>query len=166
MAQHTAASHHAEASFHHGQAAQHHREAGHHYLLGKDYAHAAHQALLARGHTLIALRCGHEAGLVYAKYQAGSPTAPIGSAKYAGAGIEAMKADLSIAEHHELAAAQHEAAASHHREALKHEAASEAAAKEAEIAHRHAHQAVFHGDEAAMHHIEHYSKAGPSAELV
>jgi len=162
---HQAPSHHAEASFHHGQAAQYHREAGHHYLLGKDYAHAAHQALLARGHTLLAIRHGHQAAQLYAKYQAGTPAAPIGFAKYAGAGMEAMKADLSIAEHHELAAAQHEAAASHHREALKHEAA-EAAAKEAETAHRHAHQAVFHGDEAAMHHIEHYSKAGPSAELV
>jgi len=159
------ASHHAEASFHHGRAAQYHREAGHHYLLGKDFAHAAHQALLARGHTLLALRHGHQASLMYAKYETKNSTLPRGFAKYEGAGMEAMKADLSIAEHHELAAAQHEAAASHHREATKHEG-GEAAAKEAEIAHRHAHQAVFHGDEAAMHHIEHYGKAGPSAELV
>jgi hypothetical protein len=162
---HQAASHHAEASFHHGRAAQYHREAGHHYLLGKDYAHAAHQALLARGHTLLAVRHGHQAAQMYEKYEAGSPTVPIGFAKYAGAGMEAMKADLSIAEHHELAAAQHDAAASHHREALKYEV-HEHAAKEAEIAQAHARQAAFHGDEAAMHHIENYSKAGPSAKLV
>ncbi len=161
MAHHMAASHHAEAAFHHGRAARFHREAGHHYVLGKDYAHAAHQALLARGHALLALRYGDQAAQIYAT----NPPEPIGLAKYAGAGVEAMKADLSIAEHHELAAAQHEAAASHHREAINHEA-GELAAKEAEIAHRHAHQAVFHGDKAAMHHFEHYSKAGPSAELV
>jgi hypothetical protein len=33
------------------------------------------------------------------------------------------------------------------------------------MAHRHAHHSVFHGDEAAMHHVEHYGKSHPTAEI-
>jgi hypothetical protein len=77
----------------------------------------------------------------------------------------APKTALTIAELHEAAALQHEEAARNHLEAMKHEA-GERAAKAEQAAYRHARQALFHGDEAAMVHIEHYGKAGPSAELV
>jgi hypothetical protein len=50
-----AARHHASAATHHRHAMQFHREASHHYQIGKDYARAAHQALVAHGHTLKAI---------------------------------------------------------------------------------------------------------------
>lgn len=52
--------HHEAAATHHEQAAWHHREASRHYG-DKDYAHAAHEALIAHGHTQQAIRHGNEA---------------------------------------------------------------------------------------------------------
>jgi hypothetical protein len=46
----TGTEHHNAAAVHHEQAALHHREASRHYA-EKDYAQAAHQALIAHGHT-------------------------------------------------------------------------------------------------------------------
>jgi hypothetical protein len=52
--------HHEAAVSHHEQAAWRHREASRNYA-EKDYAHAAHQALIAHGHTQQAIRHGNEA---------------------------------------------------------------------------------------------------------
>jgi hypothetical protein len=56
----TGTEHHNAAAVHHEQAALHHREASRHYA-EKDYAQAAHQALIAHGHTQQAIRHGNEA---------------------------------------------------------------------------------------------------------
>lgn len=56
----TGTEHHDKAATHHEQAARHHRKASQHYA-EKDYAHAAHQALIAHGHTQRAIRHGNEA---------------------------------------------------------------------------------------------------------
>jgi hypothetical protein len=56
----TGAEHHDAAAVHHEQAAVHHREAARYYAQ-KDYAHAAHEALIAHGHTQQAMRHGNEA---------------------------------------------------------------------------------------------------------
>src|SRR6185312_11034738 len=54
------AEHHLAAATHHEQAAAHHRLASQHYA-EKDYAHAAHQALIAHGHGQQAARHANEA---------------------------------------------------------------------------------------------------------
>ena len=56
----TGTEHHDAAAMQYEQAAFHHREASRHYA-AKDYAHAAHQALIAHGHTQQAIRHGNEA---------------------------------------------------------------------------------------------------------
>ena len=56
----TGGEHHVAAAEHHEQAAAHHRQASKHYA-EKDYAHAAHQALIAHGHMQQAVRHGNEA---------------------------------------------------------------------------------------------------------
>lgn len=56
----TGVEHHVAAVEHHEQAALCHRRASEYYA-GKDYAHAAHQALIAHGHTQEAVRHGNEA---------------------------------------------------------------------------------------------------------
>jgi hypothetical protein len=56
----TGGEHHIAAAEHHEQAATNHRRASKHYA-EKDYAHAAHQALIAHGHTQQAVRHGNEA---------------------------------------------------------------------------------------------------------
>jgi hypothetical protein len=56
----TGTEHHVAAAAHHEQAALHHRLASQHYT-EKDYAHAAHQALIAHGHMQQAVRHGNEA---------------------------------------------------------------------------------------------------------
>jgi hypothetical protein len=166
---HNATEHHTSAAFHHQKAAQFHREASRHYELGKDYAHAAHQALIAHGHGLRAIDQGNAAGKYYAgqdggllgKYPEPIPLSP-------GKALETMDIKLSGSEHHAAAADDHEHAAQHHLQAAKHldEKDYELAAHEAQIAHRRAHFSIFHDDEAAMHHVEHYGKSGQSAEIV
>jgi len=162
------AEHHASAAFHHRQAAQFHREASRHYEIGKDFAHAAHQALIAHGHALRAIDHGNQAGKYYAgqdgsllqKYPEPVPLAPAKA-------VEAAETDLSGSQHHAAAADEHEQAAEHHAQAAKRldEKDYELAAHEAQMAHRHAHYSIFHDDEAAMHHVEHYGKSGQSAEI-
>jgi len=56
----TGKEHHLAAADHHEHAARHHRLASKHYE-ERDYAHAAHQALIAHGHTQQAIRHGNEA---------------------------------------------------------------------------------------------------------
>jgi hypothetical protein len=56
----TGTEHHDAAAGHHELAAWHHREASRHYT-DKDFALAAHQALIAHGHTQQAMRHGNEA---------------------------------------------------------------------------------------------------------
>ncbi len=56
----TGTEHHVAAAEHHDKAAVHHRRASQHYA-EKDYAHAAHQALIAHGHTQQAVWHGSEA---------------------------------------------------------------------------------------------------------
>lgn len=56
----TGTEHHLAAAEHHEQAAMHHRQASVHYA-ERDYAHAAHQALIAHGHTQQAVHRGNEA---------------------------------------------------------------------------------------------------------
>ena len=56
----TGKEHHLAAADHHELAARHHRRASKHYE-DEDYAHAAHQALIAHGHMQQAARHGNEA---------------------------------------------------------------------------------------------------------
>ena len=56
----TGSEHHKAAAEHHEQAASRHRGASECYAK-KDYARAAHQALIAHGHTQQAVRHGNEA---------------------------------------------------------------------------------------------------------
>jgi hypothetical protein len=123
-AKHRAAQHHASAAIHHEQAVRYHREASRHYQTGKDYAHAAHQALAAHGPALLAIDRGNEASKHYAghdgntlpKYPEPVPRFPVKSLESA----EAMESNLSGAEHHAAAADHHEQGARHHGLASKH----------------------------------------------
>jgi hypothetical protein len=60
----TGTQHHEAAAEHHAQAATHHHQASVHYE-EKDYAHAAHQALMAHGHTQQAVRHANDATKYY-----------------------------------------------------------------------------------------------------
>lgn len=150
--------HHASAVNHHGQAAHFHREAAKHYLIGKDYAHAAHMALTAQGHALKAIWHGNEAQPRHDDFGVPTPE-PANSVR---------ETSLNIAEHHTAAADDHEQASRHYRLAADFYGTNDdtKADYEANIAHGYARHALFHGDEAAKHHVEHYGKSGPSAEIL
>jgi hypothetical protein len=156
---------------HHTQAAEYHREASRHYETGKDYAHAAHQALVAHGHALLGLKYGDEARLHYAGHHLSDlpkPSNPGPSVAIMSADVIGISPDgIGTAAHHAAAATHHEQAAHHHQEAARlcGEKDYARAAHEAQMAHRHAHYSIFHDDEAAMHHVEHYGKSGQSAEI-
>jgi hypothetical protein len=49
------------AASHHEQAGRFHREASRHFEAGKDFAHAAHQAMMAHGHALHAIYRANDA---------------------------------------------------------------------------------------------------------
>jgi len=55
-----------------GVAAPHHRQASKHYA-DKDYAYAAHQALVAHGHAQHAMRHGNEATKYHVEHQDKEP---------------------------------------------------------------------------------------------
>jgi hypothetical protein len=159
--------HHAAATDHHQQAAQFHRAASRHFQMGKDYAHAAHQALAAHGHALRALEHGQAASALYAAHE-GSPLPNYlsRSAGESGSTAVAPPKVLTMAEHQTIAADHHDAAARHHENARKHSDAehyvrANHATKEAL---KHTEHALFHADQAAMHYMEHYG-SHPSAEL-
>jgi hypothetical protein len=159
-AQHKTAVYHLYAANHHALAARHHHEASRHYQLGKDYAHAAHQSLVAIGHAWQAIDHAKQANRFYADQDANAlqkymePVSrflerPLGTAG-------PIQTTLSCAEHHARAADHHEQAAYHHGQASKHcdEMNFLMAAQEAQFAHGHAHHSIFHGIEAAKHHVE------------
>ena len=96
--------HHALASGHHEDAAHYHREASRHFEIGKDYAHAAHLALNAHGHSLMAIDHGDAALKRYTKAHP-EITLPEPSAEVERATATAVPKTL---------ATQHDAAAAHH----------------------------------------------------
>jgi hypothetical protein len=164
---HKAADHHAEAATHHAQAAHFHREASRHYQVGKDYAHAAHQALTAHGHALRAMAHGQAARESYAA-QEGSPLpsyltrAPAQPASMA----VAAPAILDGPAHHAVAATHHEAARLHHKQAGTHAAAEHyvRAYHETKYALSHGTHGIFHADQAALHQLD--QDTYPAAVLV
>lgn len=160
--------HHATAAMHHEQAAYFHREASRHYQIGKDYDHAAHQALTAHGHALRALEYGKAVSTRYAEHE-GSPLPSYltRSLDKSVSTAVALPLSLSGAAHHAVAAEHHEAAEQHHARAGAHCSAEHyiRANHETNNALDHGRHALFHGDQAAMHHMEHYG-SHPTAELV
>jgi hypothetical protein len=163
--------HHAAAVVHHQQAARFHREASRHYQIGKDYAHAAHQALTAHGHALRAMEHGQTASAHYVAHEH-SPL-PNYLTRSSGEPMSTALASriiLTVAEHHAIAADHHDASGLHHAQAGKHSVAehyirANHATKEAL---KHGEHALFHADQAAMHHMEHYgsrSRAEPDMTL-
>ncbi len=162
----TAAAHHDAAAAHHEHAAACHREASRHFQTGKDFGIAAHQAMLAHGHALHAVRQGDEARSLYAPHHLSTWTPP------ADPGADGSKSGESvpsaIVPRHAAAERYHTQAALHHKQAamLFIERQYARAAHEAQMATRHAHHSIFHEDEAALHYIEHYGKSGQSAEII
>jgi hypothetical protein len=148
---------HAAAASHHEQAAHYHREASHHYQIGKDYAHAAHQALVAHGHSLRALEHGQAALACYIEHE-GVPL-PSNWTRSHGAAISTamtLPKNLTSIEHHANAAEHHDAARRHHLLAEKHSLAGKhsgpdhyvRASHETKCAVDHGKHALFHGDQA------------------
>jgi hypothetical protein len=74
----------------------------------------------------------------------------------------------AAAAHHETAAELHDNAARHHAYAVEHIDRKDhgQAIHEAQLAHGYAQRSIYRGDEAAKHHVEHYGRASPSAEIV
>jgi hypothetical protein len=68
----TGTEHHEAAATHLERAAVHHREAARHYA-GKEHALAAHQALIAHGHTQQAIRHGNEATKYHIEHHDAAP---------------------------------------------------------------------------------------------
>lgn len=127
------------AASHHEQAARYHRSASRHFEAGQDYAHAAHEALMAHGHTLHAIDQAHDAGTHSANTP---PTTP------ASTGLEATSANASKL--HAMAAQLHDEAALHMRHAVKlFDQDRSAVAHDAQLALSLALRALSHGNEAA-----------------
>ncbi|MGX7002176.1 hypothetical protein [Caballeronia sp. KNU42] len=130
------------AASHHEQAARFHREAAHHFGAGKDYDHAAHQAIMAHGYALHAI---DEANCVV-KHNAGASTvlpAPSGSAE-----------TVTAAQHHATAAELHGQAAQHLRHAAKlFDDDRSAVAHDTQLAFSLAVRALAHANEAARQHV-------------
>jgi hypothetical protein len=127
------------AASHHEQAARYHRAASRHFEAGKDYAHAAHEAMMAHGHTLHAIDQAHDAGA----HSAGTP--PISPAA-TGSGANGANA----AKLHATAAELHDQAAQHMRHAVKlFDQDRSAVAHDAQLALTLALRALSHGNEAA-----------------
>ncbi|MGF6238542.1 MULTISPECIES: hypothetical protein [Paraburkholderia] len=131
------------AASHHEQAGRLHREASRHFEDGKDFAHAAHQAMLAHGHTLHAIDRANEALKHHAGAPLAVPTADGPADSHAGA-----------AQHHAIAAELHEQAARHLRNAVKHfDEDRGAVAHDTQLALSLALRGLFHGNEAAKQHV-------------
>lgn len=157
---HQAADHHSSAANHHAQAARHHREASRHHKVGKDYAHAAHQAWLAHGHALQAAERGNEARRYYVTHHGKGarnyPEPVLICPPISLEAANAMPVELNTAQHHTAAADHHEQAARHHGQASEHfnDKDYASAALEAQIALGHAQHALFNGNEAAKLNVE------------
>jgi hypothetical protein len=138
-AKHSKKGHLEAAASHHEQAARHHREASRHFEDGRDFAHAAHQAMMAHGHTLHAIDQAHEAGAHSANTPSITPLS---------AGSAASAAD--VAKHHAAAVELHTQAAQHMRHAVTlFEKDRSAASHDAQLALSLALRALSHGNEAA-----------------
>ena len=93
--------HHLAAAYHHTQAMQLHHSASRHYAIGKDYAHAALQALTAHGHAVMALAQSDAAVALQGGESEVEPALP---------GLEFLTP---------CCATHHDAAANHHKRAAK-----------------------------------------------
>jgi hypothetical protein len=164
---HQATDHHSSAATHHTQAARNHREASRHYKIGKDYAHAAHQAWQAHGHTLQAADRGNEARRYYATHHGKAarnyPEAVLICPPISLEAANAMPEEISAARHHVDAADHHEQAALHHGQASEHFNNKDyaSAAFEAQIALGHAQHALFKSNEAAKLNVERLGEVAP-----
>ena len=146
------------APLNHEHAARLHIDASRHYVAGKDYSHAAHQALVAHGHALLALAQGQEMSDHYREKASiematvKEPFLHFDPISLDPSGI--VQSSLHVAEHHEAAAELHEHAARYLRQATKHyeEGKVALAAHEAQAAHAIALCAIDHSNEAAKHH--------------
>jgi hypothetical protein len=127
------------AASHHEQAARHHREASRHFEDGRDFAHAAHQAMMALGHTLHAIDQAHDAG-------AHTGNTPPTTSPSTGSLVTAA----DVAKHHAAAVELHTQAAQHMRHAVKlFEQDRSAVSHDAQLALSLALRALSHGNEAA-----------------
>jgi hypothetical protein len=154
---HTENDQHEAAALHHERAARFHREAARHFDSGKDYEHAAHQAMMAYGHALHGIDHANEAARLDAQGTSMKPEA---------AGIIANIA--SAAEHHAAAAELHEQAARHLLQAARHfgEDKRHFAARETQLAAALGLRALSHGDAAARQQVTHWTDAAPTASLI
>jgi hypothetical protein len=119
------------AASHHEQAARLHREASRHFEEGKDFAHAAHQAMLAHGHALHAIDRANEA------------------LKHHGAPLV-----VPPAQHHAIATELHQQAARHMRTAASQfDQDRGAVAHETQLAFALALRGLSHSNEAAKLHV-------------
>jgi hypothetical protein len=142
----------------HELAARLHIDASRHYLAGKDYSHAAHQALVAHGHALLALAQGKAVSDRYRERASGEmatvkePFLHFDPVSLGSSGI--VQSSLHVVEHHDAAAELHEHAARYLRQAAKHyeDGKVALAAHEAQAAHAIALCAIDHSNEAAKHH--------------
>jgi hypothetical protein len=166
-AEQKAGDHHEAAARHHEQAAHFYREASRHYKTGKDYAHAAHKALTARGHALRAMEHGQSASAQYAEHE-GSPLPAYLTRASDHPASTAVSAPIQLdgAALHAVAAEHHEAAVRHHGQAETHLAAEHyiRAYHETKKALDPGKHGIFHDEAAAMYHMEHCG-VHPSAEL-
>jgi len=168
----TASQHHLSAATHHERAAHFHREAATHYLIGKDYAHAAHQALIAQGHAWHAIDHGNEASKHYADNDGAGCLIPSEKALRLPQKTLDIQGDqpseLSAAEHHAAAAVHSDQAARHHRLASKHCEDKDyvLAAHEGQIAHNYTKAAIFHASEAAKNHLDLYGKSELTSNII
>ncbi|CAG9269851.1 conserved hypothetical protein [Paraburkholderia unamae] len=130
------------AASHHEHAAQHHREASRHFEEGRDFGHAAHQALMAHGHTLHAIDQAHEAGAHGSNTQPAAP--PVASST--GSGVSGAE----VAKYHAAAVELHMQAAQHMRHAVKiFDQDRSAVSHDAQLALSLALRALSHGNDAA-----------------
>jgi hypothetical protein len=165
------AEHHASAAGHHEDAANFHHQASMHYEIGKDYAHAAHQALVAHGHAMQAIEHANHARDHYPDYDDGAFPKKLTSVPQRSPLTLQIPSigeiSLNNAQHHAAAKHHNERAAEHHAKAAKHFTENDygLAAGEAQIAHGYAKHGVFHSNEAAKLHVEHYGRAKPTAQL-
>jgi hypothetical protein len=161
-ATHRTVEHHASAAGHHEQAARYHREASRHFEVGKDFAHAAHQSIIAHGHTLQAISRGNEARAYYAEHST-IPAFPESSEATEYAAEEALAIAgvplnaISNSMHHLAAAVYHTEAAEHHNQASKHCVTKDylRAARETDLACSYAENAFTHSNIASNQRIEH-----------
>ena len=157
-------SHHLSAQPHHEQAARFHREASRHFEAGKDFAHAAHQALIAHGHALQALEFELAANVYYAGHAArkDAPDTPSSNLHHAATDSKGnTNIGLSCAEHHAAAAGLHEEACRHLSRVAGYFQKSKIgeAAREAKLALDLAVRAAFHSNEAAKGYAKQCSNA-------